>query len=211
MRKSTALNALFPSVRQGILAATLMHRDRWWYLSELAAHLGRRPSSLQRELASLAEAGVLESREEGNRVYYRANSECPFFPELKGLLTKTLGIVEVLREALAPLSDKIDWAFVYGSVARQEEQSESDIDLMVIGTLSLVKAVSQLKEAERQLGRPINPSLYPKAEFTKKLNSGHHFAEMVARGAKLFILGDAREFTTAVARSKDPAASNKSK
>jgi len=211
MRKSSALDALFPAVRQGILAATLMHADHWWYMSDLAAHLGRSPSSLQRELASLAGAGVLESREEGNRVYYRANSECPFFAELRGLLTKTLGVVEVLREALAPLSEDIQWALVYGSVARQEEQVDSDIDLMVIGKLRLSDAASCLKQAERKLGRPVNPSLYPQAEFAKKLRSGQHFARTIVQGEKLFLLGDAREFAAAFAKPKNTAAPNKSK
>jgi DNA-binding transcriptional ArsR family regulator len=211
MRKSSVLDALFPAVRQGVLAATLMHADQWWYMSDLAAHLGRTPSSLQRELASLTGAGVLESRVEGNRVYYRANSESPFFAELKGLLTKTLGVVEVLREALAPLSDDIQWALVYGSVARQEEQADSDVDLMVIGKLRLSDAASHLKQAEQKLGRPVNASLYPKAEFTKKLRSGQHFSQTVVQNEKLFILGDAREFAAAFATPKNTAASNKSK
>jgi DNA-binding transcriptional ArsR family regulator len=94
MRKSSALDVLFPAVRQGVLAATLMQPDRWWYLSDLAADLGRRPSSLQRELPRLVAAGILESRDEGNRVYYRANAGCPFFPELKGLFVKTAGVTK---------------------------------------------------------------------------------------------------------------------
>lgn len=211
MRKSSALDALFPAVRQGVLAATLIHADRWWYMSDLAAHLGRSPSSLQRELASLTGAGVLESREEGNRVYYRANSECPFFAELKGLLTKTVGVVEVLRDALFPLSDDIQWALVYGSVARQEEQSDSDIDLMVIGKLRLSDATACLKQAERKLGREVNPSFYPRAEFARKLKSGQHFTRTVVQGKKLFLLGDAREFAAAFAKPKNTATSNKSK
>lgn len=211
MRKSAALDAFFPAVRQGVLAATLMHADRWWYLSDLAAHLGRRPSSLQRELASLTKVGVLESREEGNRVYYRANADCPFYSELKGLLTKTVGLVEVLGDALAPLAGDIEWAFVYGSMARHEERLDSDVDLMLIGKLRLSDAATPLKLAEEELGRPVNPSVYSKAEFAKKLRSGHHFAQTVMRDEKIFVLGDARDFAAAFAGPKATRASHKSK
>src|SRR5215813_13177005 len=133
MRKYRALDALFPRIRQAILVATVLHPDRWWYLSDLAKHLGVRPSSLQRELATLVEAGILQRREDGNRVYFQANPDCPFLSELQGLLVKTAGIVDVLRETLAPFAKRIDWAFIYGSVARAEELASSDVDLMIIG------------------------------------------------------------------------------
>ena len=123
MRKSSSINALFPQIRLGILAATCMHPGRWWYLSDLAKHLQVRPSSLQRELSSLVSAGVLLRRRDGNRVYFKPDPECPFLEELQGLMLKTMGLVDVLREELTPLSPRIMWAFVYGSIARGEEIS----------------------------------------------------------------------------------------
>jgi len=91
MRKSPPIDALFPAVRQEVLAATLMHPERWWYLSDLAAQLGRSPSSLQREVVRLADAGILETRQEANRTYYRPNADCPLLPELTGLVVNTVG------------------------------------------------------------------------------------------------------------------------
>src|SRR5687768_7403794 len=118
MRKPSLIDALFPAVRQDVLAATMMHPDRWWYLSDLAAHLGRSPSSLQREVAQLTAAGILETRQEANRIYYRPNAECPLLPELTGLIAKTVGVADVLRSALKPIARQIEWAFIYGSLAR---------------------------------------------------------------------------------------------
>ena len=91
MRKSRALDALFPRIRQALLAATVLHPDRWWYLSDLAKHLDVRPSSLQRELAALVDAGILRRRRDGNRVYFQRNPDCPFLRELQGLLVRRLG------------------------------------------------------------------------------------------------------------------------
>ena len=107
MRKKKPIDALFPQIRQQILAATLLHPEKWWYLSDLAHHLGRRPSSLQRELASLVGAGVLRRTQEGNRAYFQPDPECPFLSELQGILIKTAGLADVLRDALGPFTDRI--------------------------------------------------------------------------------------------------------
>jgi predicted nucleotidyltransferase len=199
MRKSPSIDALFPAVRQEVLAATLMHPGRWWYLSDLAAHLERTPSSLQREIAQLAEAGILETRQEANRTYYRPNADCPLLPELTGLVAKTVGVADVLRRALSPVAKEIDWAIVYGSLARGEEVAESDVDLLVIGDVKLAELARPLKTAEKQLGRPVNPSVFPRREFAAKLRSRQHFLRTVVAGDKLFLLGEPREFAGAFA------------
>src|ERR1700722_5086595 len=130
MRKSPVLEALFPAVRQELLAATLLAPDKWWFLSELAAHLKTSPSSLQRELNSLTESGILEHKKDGRRTYYKSRRDSPVFQELRGLLAKTAGIVPALRSELARFGDKVRWGVIYGSIARGEEGAESDIDLL---------------------------------------------------------------------------------
>src|SRR5258705_7839289 len=117
MRKISAVNALFSGPVGAILTATFMAPSKWWYLSELARHVGLRPSSLQRPISALVDAGVLAKRREGNRIYFRPEESPPFLADLQALIAKTAGIVDVLREILAPHSEKIDLAFVYGSVA----------------------------------------------------------------------------------------------
>src|SRR5215468_2947176 len=148
MRKHQPLDRLFPRTRQAILIATLLQPDRWWYLSDLAKHLEVRPSSLQRELAALTSAEILRQRRDGNRVYFQANPDCPFLSELQGLLVKTAGIVDVLRETLAPFQKRIQWTFIYGSVARAEELATSDIDLMIIGQAGLSELAPALRRGE---------------------------------------------------------------
>src|SRR5271157_1380898 len=118
MRKSSVLNSLFPHVRRGVLAATLIQPAKWWYLSELADRLGTSPSSLQRELSSLVASGILAHRREGTRVYFKAETKSPVFRELQQLFQKTAGLGPILEQMLRPFGDKIQCAFVYGSVAR---------------------------------------------------------------------------------------------
>jgi DNA-binding transcriptional ArsR family regulator len=206
MRRKSVLNALFPRIRQAVLAATLMDPAREWYLSDLARHIGVSPSSLQRELASLVDAEILRRRVDGNRVYYRAEADNPIFGDLRGLLLRTAGLKDVLAECLEGLRSRIDVAFVYGSVAREDERASSDIDLMVIGDVGLSELAPALKDAEARLLRPVNPSVYRAEEVVEKLRAGHHFLGTVMGGPKLFIVGGEDDLAAALERATRPAA-----
>lgn len=193
MRKSSVLDVLFPATRKAILATLLLNLQREWYLSDLANHLKLTPSSLTRELNSLNQAGILRRRVDGNRVYFQADPDCPILPELRGLLLKTAGLVDVLRDALELQRKKIRTAFVYGSIARGAEHSESDIDLMVIGDTSRFELTQPLRDAEQKLARPINFVVYKPQEFVTKADSDHHFVRAVLDREKLFVIGDERD------------------
>jgi predicted nucleotidyltransferase len=200
MRKKPAIDALFPGTRKAILASALGHPERWWYLSDLAHHLGVPPSSLQRELSSLVGAGILRRKRDGNRVYFQPDPDCPFFPELRGLIIKTAGLLDVLREALARFASSIRWAFVYGSVARSAERPSSDVDLMVIGKVGLAEIAPTIRKAEARLGRPVNPTVYTAEEFAKKLEAGNHFLQSVLREETLLVLGERDKLAAALGR-----------
>jgi predicted nucleotidyltransferase len=195
MRTSACAEALFPKTRREILAATFGDPDRWWYMREIARHLARPPSSLQRELAALVRGGILLLRREGKQVYYQAARQSPIFSELQGLLLKTVALADVIRAALTPLAAYIRWAFIYGSVARSEERSSSDVDLMIVGDLGLSEISGPLRKAERHLNRAVNPTIYTIGEFAAKRKRNHHFIATVMRSEKLFVLGDSREFS----------------
>jgi predicted nucleotidyltransferase len=200
------LDGLFPKTRQLVLAAIYRDPAREWYLCDLARHLKVQPSTLQRELARLVDADILRRRADGNRVYYAAETENPIFGDLQGLLLKTAGLRDVLAETLEPFGDRIRVAFVYGSVARKDEHSESDIDLMIIGRVGLAEVAPALKNAEKILLRPVNPSVYTADEVAKKLAAGHHFLRSVMSGEKLFVVGNADDLAAALEFKARPGA-----
>ena len=138
-------------------------------------------------------AEILVRRVDGNRVYFRANPDCPFLQELQGLLIKTVGVAETVREALAPLAAGITWACLYGSVARAEELATSDVDLLVVGTVGLADLAPALRRAEQRLGRTVNPTVYSEEECRTKLATGDHFLTAVLDGTTLSLLGDRHE------------------
>jgi len=192
MTASATLEAIFPSIRAGVLSAALLEPRRWWFMSELARHLGSGPSSLQRELESLVSAGILERREDGRRVYFRANAASPVFKDLRGLVEKTAGVVPSLASALEVFGDGIELAFVYGSIARGDERAASDVDLMIVGSVRQIDMVPVLRKLEDRLGRQVNATLYSQQEFRKRLAAGDHFLGSVLRGKTILLRGSLR-------------------
>ena len=189
-----SIDALFPKTRRAILAATFLNPQRWWYMRELARHLRVTPSSLQRELDSLVGGGILRQKREGKHVYFQAATDSPIFEELRGLVLKTVGLVDVIRTALEPFADRIPWAFIYGSVAKSKEHSASDVDLMIVGHVGLAELSTPLRKAEHRISRAVNPTVYTPDELAGRVKSNHHFLTKVLGSKKLFVLGDPRDF-----------------
>lgn len=184
---------LLPRTRQAVLCALLDGPDRPWYRSDLAQHIGLRPSSLQRELDGLVRAGVLLRRRDGNRAYFTPDPACPFLSELKGLISKTVGIGALIRRLLDPLRPQVAVAFIFGSIARNAERSASDVDLMVIGSVGVGDLIPGLRKVESQLGRPVNVHTYTPSEFVAKWRSQHHFITDVLAREKVFVVGTSHD------------------
>jgi predicted nucleotidyltransferase len=201
MRSITIANALFSGTQQRLLSALLLNSHRPVYATELANHLGVRPSTLQRDLAKYTKAGILKMTRSGNRAYFQANEECPVFPELRTLLIKTAGLVDVLRDELTPLASKIKVAAVYGSIASGTETSGSDIDVLIIGSVRMIELSPLLEKATGTLRRQINPSLYSPEEFSQKARNSH-FVQSVLGKPLLFVLGTSRDLETIAGRNR---------
>jgi predicted nucleotidyltransferase len=209
MRKTVqVLDSLFPGVRQGVLAATLTRPDKWWYLSELAEFLHTRPSSLQRDLSSLQQSGILQGRKDGRRTYFKAETRSPIFRELRSIFQKTVGLIPALRTALRPFAEKVGCAFVYGSIARREEHATSDVDLMVIGNVGLGDMAPALRKAEKRLGREVNVTNYSVDEFRKKVAAGDHFLTTVLNGSLQFVKGEQRDLDAITRKERSSATQN---
>ncbi len=185
--------ALFSETRQRVLALFFMRPEERYYVREVARLTRKAVTTVQGELASLEEAGVLTKTTSGNRAYYQANAESPIFSELRSIVVKTVGLVDVLRRRLRPLSGGIDAAFVYGSMAGGKAGPQSDVDLMVVGEVDEMKLHSAVGRAERTLDRTVNYSLMDAAEFVRRRAEGEGFLSRVLDGPILTVLGDPDE------------------
>jgi predicted nucleotidyltransferase len=189
--ESIDLGAVFFGVyRRRVLGLLLMHPDEAFHLREIARITDTQPGTLRRELLQLTEAGVVTCEKMGNLVRYRAEKACPIYAELRGILKKTAGVVDVLREALAPLSGDIFAAFVYGSVASGAERRASDIDIMVVGRVAFEEVVAALHGTTEVLRREVNASVYSEAEFKQSARKKGQFLSRVLKEPVLMILGN---------------------
>lgn len=193
MRIKNPADALFPKIRQNILAATYSQPEKWWFLSELAAFIKVSPSSVQRELQSLSGSAILRKRRDGNRLYFQAETESPIYAPLRDLIVQTLGITAELKESLTSISSEIVCAFIYGSVALEKERATSDVDLMVIGETGLAELAPMLRQLENKFNREINATCYRPEEFQRKIKSSNHFLTNVINGNKIFLIGGEHE------------------
>ncbi len=188
---SATADALFPKVRQRVLAVLFGMPDRSFYANEVIALAQSGTGAVQRELADLSAAGLLTVSKQGNQKHYQANASAPVFAELRGLVLKTMGLADVLRAALAPLAGQIDGAFIYGSVARQQDTAQSDVDLMIVSsTLGYGEVFGALEGATVSLGRKVNPTLYSPADWAQRLDSDNAFATRVWQQPKIWLIGN---------------------
>jgi len=184
-------DALFPRVRQRVLALLYGNPERSFFLNEVVALAQSGTGAVQRELASLAQAGLLTVTAQGNQRHYQANVASPVFDELRGLVLKTSGLVDVLRAALAPISAHICAAFVYGSVAKQQDTAQSDVDVLIISEdLGYADVFGTLEHAATALGRKVNPTLYTSADMAKRVKQGNAFVTRVLKQPKMWLIGN---------------------
>lgn len=186
-------DVLFGQIRGGVLALLYGWADKAFYVREIARRVNASAGAVRRELEKLAAVDLIVRTSVGNLVFYQANQHHPIFPEMRALVNKTVGLFHTLHSALESLSSRVGIAFVYGSIARQEERAGSDIDLMIIGDIELDDVLVGLQKAETTLGRAVNPTVYSIHEFKNKLEDGNHFLNAVLDGKKVFLIGNEYE------------------
>lgn len=189
---STSLaDALFPKVRQRVLAVLFGNPARSFYANEVIALAESGSGAVQRELAGLSEAGLLTVSRQGNQKHYQANADAPVFAELRGLVLKTSGVADVLRAALLPLASQIRAAFVFGSVANQQDTAQSDIDVLVVSaSLGYGELFGALEVATTTLGRTVNPTLYSPDDLTQRRARDNAFVTRVLDQPKIWLIGN---------------------
>ena len=182
--------ALFSGVQQRVLGTLFTHPDRSFYGNELERLTKSGRGALQRELARLRRVGLINMEVIGKQKHYQANRNAPIFEELHGIVVKTFGLADLLRNALLPLSGDVSVAFVYGSVAKRTDTAQSDIDLFVVSDrLSYSDLMRALEPAEARLARKINPTLQSGADLDRKRAEGNNFLIRVLEQPKIFIVG----------------------
>jgi predicted nucleotidyltransferase len=186
---------LLGKTRGAVLGLLLGRPDEEFHVRQIARLSGATLGPVQRELRLLARLGVLKCRAVGHQLLYGADPISPLHEELRSLVLKTVGMAGAIKAALNPLAPHIQAAFLFGSFAQGRQRRSSDVDVMVIGDISVAAIAKALAEPQRRLGREINPAVYHQAEFASKVRDGHHFLTSVMQGSKVFLVGDEHELS----------------
>ena len=168
--------------------------DEELHVRELQRRSGLNDSTIRQELRKLVRLELVKWRKDSNRVYYTANRSNPLYPELRSLVLKTVGLVDILRAVLQ--DDGIQMAFVFGSIAEGKETADSDVDLFIVGNLGLRTVSKLLSGSSRKIGREINPHVMIAKEFRNRIETGEHFISSVIESQKLFIIGSENDLET---------------
>jgi predicted nucleotidyltransferase len=197
-RRKSLASAIFTRTQQRVLGLLFAHPERSFYASELIRQAGTGSGAAQRELARLERSGLITARRIGHQRHFQANADSPLFPELRAIVLKTVGLAEPLRHALAPLSSAIRAAFVYGSIAKETDRSQSDVDLMVISdSVAYGDVFAVLDNTGRALGRQVNATVYTTAEFSKRVREENAFVMRVLEQPKVWIIGSEHDLSVA--------------
>lgn len=189
------LEALFTGTKQRVLALLFGQPSRSFYATELIGLAESGSGAVQRELAKLAQSGLVNVKALGNQKHYQANADSPIFEELCAIVQKTVGLAGPLREALAPLGQSIIAAFVYGSVAKKQDTASSDIDLMLLSDhVSYAEVFLALESASKALGRTVNPTILTRKEFNKRMAARESFLTRVLAQSKIWVIGSEHDF-----------------
>ena len=184
---------LFGAYRRRVLGLLRLHPEEAFHVREIARQTETNAGTLHKELARLAQAGLLNRERVGNQLRYSANRQCPIFEELASILRKTSGLADVLLDAIAPLGKRVKVALIFGSVARGEERAGSDVDVLLVGDIGFAAAVKALHAAQEKIGREINPVVMSSEEYRRKISGGDGFLRDVIAKEKLFLMGDEDE------------------
>lgn len=189
-KRTSLAEALFSTIQQRVVAYLFGQPERSFFATELIKLAGGGSGAVQRELARLADSGLVTVTRVGTQKHYQANPKSPIFAEFCAIVQKTVGLAEPLRKALAPLTQRITAAFVYGSVAKRSDTAASDIDVLVLSeSVEYADVFAALQSAEAKLGRTINPTVYTSTNWRRKRKEGNAFVVKVAAQPKIFLIG----------------------
>lgn len=190
-------DALFSKTQQRVLALLYGQPERSFYATEMINLSGGGSGAIQRELSRLERSGLVNVTRIGSQRHFQANFGAPIYSELCAIVQKTVGLVGQLKAALEPLEKRIEFAFVFGSVAKQTDSASSDIDLMIVSdTLVYADVFPALEDLSGKLNRQVQPTIYSHDELARRVDSQNAFITKVLQQPKVWIIGSESDLQT---------------
>jgi len=196
-------SALFSKVQQRVLALIFSHPERSFYTSEIVRKVGSGVGAVERELSKLERSGLVLIERVGNQKHYRANQAAPIFEDLRGLVEKTVGLIEPIKKSFEPYANAIKGAFVYGSVAKGADTAYSDVDLIVIGdNLNYSDLYTAAQNVESKLRRKVHPLFLSSDGWQRKTSVKGSVFSKIRHSPKIFIIGSEKDLSNGPSRAR---------
>ncbi len=174
--------------KRRLLSVFFTHPKEKFYIRQLERLSGEHVRAVQRELSKFEKMGLVKSEFSGRRKNYFLDKKCPIYEELKSIILKTEAIGKNIKVLIQGVSE-IKYAFIYGSVAKNEEDIKSDVDLMLIGNIDEIELQKKIQKIETKISRSINYSLMSVKEFKKKLNNDDSFVKRILKQKRIDLIG----------------------
>jgi predicted nucleotidyltransferase len=179
-------------LRRELLRYFFLHPGECFYLRELERTLCLSVGNIRRELKKLEQSGLFTSKKVGNLLYYLLNKKHPFYSELRVIILKTAGLGDIIKDIFKNVKG-IKYAFIYGSFAKGEEISSSDVDLMVIGNAARAQLASKLYAIEKRIGRQVNLLSYSLKEWSDRIEKENAFVKNILKEKLIMLIGNEHE------------------
>jgi predicted nucleotidyltransferase len=176
--------SLRSELRRKLLTFFYVNRNARVYVRQLAVALEADSTNVSRELARLAQEGLLRSETEGRQLYYSVNRDYPYLKPVFALLQGSVGIQPALRHALHAV-EGIRSAWIFGSFAKNESDAASDIDLLIVGKPDQAELAAEIRKAEKTLRREINYTVLTSKELKRRLQKSDPFVTDIWNGKRI--------------------------
>lgn len=165
-----------------------------YYFREIAKNLNKEPSHYQKYLDNLVEDRILLDERRGNMRFFKLNKEHPLYEEIKSIVSKTIGLENELKELVDKLNN-VECAFIFGSTAKGTENSNSDVDLMLIGDINQDALTTAISSVEGKIAREINYHIYNNQEIVRKIKEEDGFISNIFLSPIIKLKGNPYDFT----------------
>ncbi|MFC1816608.1 nucleotidyltransferase domain-containing protein [Thermodesulfobacteriota bacterium] len=190
----TEIQALISSnIRIELLKIMALSPNSAFNINELSRRTQFSLRGVEKELKNLLSGGILKREITGNQHRYQLDPRCPILQEIKGIITKTVGVVELIKNALKSVEKDITKAFIFGSFASGDYGYESDVDLFMVTGLTGLEVAGLIGDLQNEIGRAINVSQFSPEEFDRRKQNNDHFLSQVLKGPKIYIIGQSDE------------------
>jgi len=189
---------LFGKTRSRTLNLLFSNPKKSFYIRQISRLISTSVGTTHREIQVLCSLGIINKVTNGKRVNYCVNVNSPIYQELNSLVIKTSGVAGIIKKAINSIEKDITIAFIFGSYAKGEQQSGSDIDILIVGDVQFKEVISKLRQASKSLSKEINPIVYPVEEFVAKVKDKDHFLTSVLKAEKIFLVGGDNELSSMV-------------